>query len=101
MHIHNMGRCRGGEKLYMLLRIDGCSPDSISVSAVARDTGSSLPAFHVVLASDGTTCEAVVVLFDTDIDQVLRIGKDGEVAAEKIIRPQIFSLASKFNGRFR
>ena len=101
MHIHNMGRCRGGEKLYMLLRIDGCSPDSISVSAVARDTGASLPAFHVVLASDGTTCEAVVVLFDTDIDQVLRIGKDGKVAAEKIIRPQIFSLASKFNGRFR
>lgn len=101
MRISNLGRCRGEEKLYMLLHIDECDPETISVSAFARDSSTRLPAFHVVLASDNLSCDVVVVLFDTLIDQMLRIMRDGEAVAELIIRPKVFSLASKFNGRFR
>lgn len=101
MQIKNLGRCRGEEKLYMLLRIDGCSPDFISVSASSRESAVLLPASYVVLSSDGVSCELVVVLFDTRINQVLRIEDRDGGKMELPIYPRVFSLASKFNGRFR
>lgn len=101
MRINILGRCRGEEKLYLLLHIGGCAGSSISVSSRVRGSGFQLPAYSVELSSDGAGREIVVILFDTDVDQILSVQDDCGNNADIAIRPKVFSLASKLNGRFR